>query len=133
MTRVNVDAIEFADDYTYNLNGTLFTGIGYEADESGVLMSEMEFKNGIQHGVTRLYFSNGLLKKESYYEYNTLSGITREWDTEGKLEREEEYERGICIRRSAVDSRGKMSQYYELTPHDEGYEILQLMRKAKFV
>ena len=132
MIRVNTDLIEFTDDYVYLLDGQPFTGIGYEANDDGEIISEMEFQDGMQHGVTKGYHLAGQVKREAHYKYNTLDGFVRDWDDAGLLEREEEYEMGVCIRRKTRDSSGYLQISYELSESDPLFNTLQLIRAAKF-
>ena len=132
MIRVNVDLIEFTDDYVYLLNGQPFTGVGYETNDNGVVISEMEFQNGMQHGTTRGFYPTGRVKREAQYQANTLDGFVRDWDEDGVLEREEEYEKGVCIRRKAIDASGQLALSYELSEKDPQYRTLQLLRNARF-
>lgn len=132
MNRVNTDLIEFTDDYVYLFNGQPFTGIGYETNDQGLVISEMEFQSGMQHGTTRGFYPSGQVKREAQYQHNTLDGFVRDWSENGVLEREEEYEKGVCVRRKVVDSSGQLVLSYELSENDPQYETLQLLRKAKF-
>jgi antitoxin component YwqK of YwqJK toxin-antitoxin module len=132
MTRVNTDVIEFTDDYVYLLNGQPFTGIGFETNDNGVVISEMEFQNGMKHGTTRGFYPTGRVKREVHYQHNTLDGFVRDWSEDGLMEREEEYEKGICVRRKALDSSGQVALSYELSESDPQHMTLQLLRNAKF-
>lgn len=133
MNRVNVAFIDLTDDYLYVMNGQPFTGIAYEPNDDGVIISEIEFRNGVQAGITRGFFPTGVMKRESEYEYNTLHGFAREWNEEGVLESECEYERGICLRRRMLDSTGQLTLYYELQEGDPQFATLQLLRNARFI
>jgi antitoxin component YwqK of YwqJK toxin-antitoxin module len=132
MSRVNSHDLEFTNDYLYLLDGHPFTGIGVEYSERGNVLSEIEFRSGMQHGKSCSFFPSGKLRREAHYENNTLHGTVREWDSSGGLVCEEVYERGICIRKSALDSSGSLTTYYEISEADPQFEILQLVRAAKF-
>lgn len=132
MLRVNTDLIEFTEDYVYLLDGKPFTGVGYETNDDGAIISEMEFQNGMQHGTTRGFYPTGQIKREAQYQHNTLDGLVRDWDETGVLEREDEYERGVCVRRKSRDSSGQLSVCYQLDENDPQFTTLQLLRNAKF-
>lgn len=132
MTRVNTDEIEFTNDYTYQWKGRPFSGIGFELGDDGRVISEIEFNNGMQNGTARSYYSTGGVRREAQYENNTLHGFVRDWNEDGVLQSEEEYERGVCVRRKARDLGGELSLCYELSENDPQFEILVLLRNAKF-
>jgi antitoxin component YwqK of YwqJK toxin-antitoxin module len=132
MNRVNADEIELTNDYVYLWDGRPFTGIAFELDDHENIVSEIEFRNGLQMGTTRAYYPKGRLKREAQYENATLHGFARDWNEEGLVTSEEEYERGICIRRKTRDSTGNLSISYELKETDPQFEILRLLRMAKF-
>lgn len=133
MKRVNINDIEFTNDYLYLFHGVPYTGIGFELDSDGRLISEVEFQNGMQHGITKMYYPLGRLQREAHYRYNTLHGFVREWTIDGVLELEEEYELGICLRRKVRSDAGELQICYEIDEVSPQYELLQMLRKAKFI
>jgi hypothetical protein len=46
---------------------------------------EMNYFDGLQHGIQKEYYSNGKLKKMEEYENGIESGILKEWDINGNL------------------------------------------------
>jgi hypothetical protein len=132
MLRVNTDLIELTDSHVYLLDGKPFTGVGYEANDDGTIISEMEFHNGIQHGTTRGYYSTGQIKRETQFECNIRHGLARTWDEVGDLVSEDEYENGVCIRRKLRVPSGHLSVCYQLDESDPQFEMLQRLRNAKY-
>ena len=98
MLRIDADHINFNPDYSYTFNGIPFTGIAYELDSDGVLISEMEFANGTRNGSWKSFYASGQLESATEYNNNTIHGFDREWDVHGQLTVEAEYEYGICTR-----------------------------------
>lgn len=131
MQRVDLDRIEFADDYRYLLNGVPYTGIGVEAVD-GRAVCEMEFQNGIQQGTTREFHENGRLRREAQYRNNALHGVVREWSDEGLLQLEEEYEFGVCTCRRMESPKGGMDIIYSIDKNSQQYSLLQLLRQSRF-
>lgn len=131
--RVNTDYIELSQEGVYSWEGLPYSGVGYELTVDGALWSEMEFRNGIQHGTTREYFRSGRAKREAHYENSYLHGFVREWDESGTLQREEEYELGICLRRKVRGVSGDLVSCYEIKEGDFQFELLQQLRKVRFV
>src|SRR5262249_24558098 len=130
MERINVDELDFTDDYCYEYLGKPFTGIAYEVSPQGRTVCEMEFKDGMQHGLTKQWYSAGQLKVEASYRFNGLHGPRREWYDNRQLKKEEEYENGICLRRRIYDMIGRTTEEYQIQPGGLQREILNVSRRA---
>jgi antitoxin component YwqK of YwqJK toxin-antitoxin module len=129
MLRVNADMVEFGDDYVYRLNNLPFTGIAEERDEQGQLISELEFKDGMQHGITREWI-DGVLRLEHSFRLGAKDGLQREWAADGSLESVEEYELGIRRARSISSSDGELEETFRLGEQDSQYQTLEALRRA---
>lgn len=132
MNRVNISEIEFTDEYAYRWHDSPFSGLGVETTDDGTLLSEIEIRDGMQHGTTKEFYPSGHVKREANYENNTLNGFVREWDENGLPLLEEEYERGICLRRKAKNAAGKLAPVFELDENDPRFDLLKLIRAAEF-
>jgi antitoxin component YwqK of YwqJK toxin-antitoxin module len=128
MERVDIEDLYF-EDYCHAYQGKPFTGIGEEVSGSGAMISEIEFKDGMQHGTTRGWHPNGRLRRESMYRHNALHGQHREYYDDGRLKKDEEYENGVCLRSQEWDKDGNLKEEYHIRPGSVEYEILQLSRR----
>ena len=128
MKRVNADEIELGDDYVYRMDDVPFTGVGFELDNSGRLVSEIEFENGVKSGFSREWDGNGCLVFEHEYKNNTRHGRQSEWE-DGELQTEEEFEHGICVRRKTW-ADGKLVNEFVMDNSDPQFKLLQSLRSA---
>ena len=106
MNRIHVDSLDFTDDYTYMLDGELFTGIADDENSESGERCELEIRNGLQCGLSREWDSNGSLRITAEYKNNVLHGIRQEWDDAGILREVAEYEFGMCVRKTLLASDG---------------------------
>jgi antitoxin component YwqK of YwqJK toxin-antitoxin module len=71
--RVDIDDMDFNPaTYEYLYQGKPFTGEMYEYGVDGTVRGVKaisEFYDGIQHGISRVFYANGELYSESRYEY----------------------------------------------------------------
>ncbi len=129
MARVDAEKVEFGDDSVYRLDGLPFTGVAEERDEQGCLLSELEFKNGMQDGVTREWI-DGVLRLEHSYRQGAKHGLQREWAADGSLEMVEEYELGICLSRRTETVEGELAETFRLGEQDPQQQTLKALRKS---
>jgi antitoxin component YwqK of YwqJK toxin-antitoxin module len=128
MRRINADDIELGNDYVYRLDGKPFTGIGFELNDDGQLLSEIEFENGLKNGFSREWAIDGTLVSEHEYRNNTRHGHQVEW-ADGKLHIEEVFEYGICVNRKEWD-HGKLVKEFVIDQSDPQFMLLAALRLA---
>lgn len=131
MNRIHVDSLDFTDDYTYMLNGELFTGIADDVNAETGERCELEIRNGLQCGLSQEWDSNGLLRITAEYTNNVLHGLRQEWDDAGILTEVAEYEFGMCIRKTLLASDGSAISDYRVEDHPTQLELLQLLRETQ--
>jgi len=131
MKRINVDSIEFTNDYTFVLDGQLFTGIAEDINSETGERSEQEIQEGVQSGVSREWTAAGTLRREAEFRNNVLHGRQREWHDDGRLWRESVYEYGICLHRTALAPNGSVDHEYRIEDDPSQLELLELMRKSE--
>jgi len=78
--------------YQKRENSGYSEAIGYH--ENGKLFFRYPMKEGLMHGVCRMWDEKGLLRVEETYSLNLLHGIRRAWHPSGQLEQQESYQRG---------------------------------------
>ena len=94
--------------YEFSWQGELFNGTALElGPQSGAILSETEYKDGIQCGFCREWYKYpDQLKTEEHYFYNTRDGMQREWYPNGQLKEEMEIELGTILRHTEWDENG---------------------------
>jgi antitoxin component YwqK of YwqJK toxin-antitoxin module len=131
MIRVDHDELEPTDDHlSLTYKDKPFTGIGYECDDNGNLISEICYKEGQKDGVTKEWFVNGKISLEENYRNNTLHGSCRKWYEIGVLESEEIYELGICVRRKVWSEDGTEIENYLIDENSPQFDTLQKLRQS---
>ena len=128
MLRVNTDEIEFDDDYVYRFKGEPFNGIGYELNESGTLLSEIAFQDGMKHGFSREWSRAGKIVIEHSYYKNIPHGSFRKWSETGVLLLEEDFEYGFCLRRRTWNDDGTLAEEILLENGGDQFKVLESIR-----
>lgn len=82
----------------YHYQGKPFTGILLEYYDD-ILYREIEYLNGYQEGVERVFYENGKIKNEFHLKDNLLHGVCKSWDEKGNLTTEGIWENEILIKK----------------------------------
>ena len=127
MNEVPDDDLEFDEDLIYTYRGELFTGIGYE-ESNGRRISEIQYVNGRQEGVSRGWHADGSLCEETSYRQNVLHGKRVHYDTEGHVRLEEKYEYGILLAKVERNAEGEVTDTFEMQPTDPLWKTLMDFR-----
>ena len=89
---------EFFNEY----RGEPYSGIGFaQSDGTEILSNLIIYENGIEHGISRKWYTNGLIQEERLVQLNT-DGYIRQWDESGNVIYEAIYIEGICIYKKAT-------------------------------
>jgi antitoxin component YwqK of YwqJK toxin-antitoxin module len=128
MERVLNDSLVY-DEGTMLHGGVPFTGIGYTLDANGAVNSEIEYRNGLEWGLSRTWYLPGKLFQESTLFMGTRHGTKREWYPNGQLKEEGDYELGFAVRKKTWDEAGNLLESYELKETDPKYRRLQHFRE----
>jgi antitoxin component YwqK of YwqJK toxin-antitoxin module len=133
MTRsVDFEVLEPSDDYlTMLYEGRPFSGLAYEKNPAGSLVSECTFKDGQKFGISREYASTGVLVEEKTYEHDALHGPSHEWYENGVLKSEGEFEFGICLWEKMFGEDGLLIREFTLAETAPQFKTLQKLRLAK--
>ncbi|MER6424082.1 hypothetical protein [Streptomyces sp. NPDC001137] len=123
LNEVPDDDLDFDEDLIYTYRGELFTGIGYE-ESNGRRISEIQYVNGRQEGVSRGWREDGSLCDETSYRQNVLHGARVCYDTEGRVRLEEKYEYGILLSKVERNTQGEVTDAFELSPADPLWKTL---------
>jgi antitoxin component YwqK of YwqJK toxin-antitoxin module len=88
--RVGLQDIDFNPaTYIYSYDGRPFTGEIVEPDADAAMpKATTEFRDGIRHGVSRVFYPDGKVRTEARYVRNLHSGPDRTWYHSGQLEEE---------------------------------------------
>ncbi|WP_407500597.1 toxin-antitoxin system YwqK family antitoxin [Elizabethkingia anophelis] len=100
--RVKEEDLEFIDidgggTPIYHYQGKPFTGMLLEYYDN-ILYREIEYINGYEDGVERVFYENGKVKNEFQSKNNKLNGICKDWDEEGNLISTTEWKDGVKIK-----------------------------------
>lgn len=127
--RVPDDDLDFGPDQVMHYQGVPFTGIAFEDDETG--LSELEYRDGVQDGFTRQWWPSGLLKTEMPYREGFVHGVVRNFDDTGRLVDESLREYGILLRQTTYDEDGRVVEIRDirLDPASYRYGALQRYRE----
>ena len=132
MKRINVEQIDFSDDYSYTHNGVRFSGVGYELDASGRLICEITFVNGVQVGPRREWYPSGRKKAEdNIHRGGGLHGLSFEWYESGQLKQKTIAEFGIVLERDEWDEAGNLLESIRLSESDPNYRLLEKERRRE--
>ncbi len=114
LKRISRLQIEHTSDYLYRYEGELFTGIEYDVDKEGQVISESGHFQGMPWGFSRTWSSTGILRKEYGLEYGCAVGYFRKWYLSGKLKQESFIEHGVPIRYKKWDKDGELIENFDL-------------------
>ena len=124
MKRVSNQSLVY-DDGLMILEGEPFTGIGDLVDDTGQLVGEIEYRNGLEWGMKRGWNIPDKLYYEGCFYRGVLHGKQREWHANGQLAEEGDYELGFVLRKRRWDEDGNLLNEYELQETDPDYKTLQ--------
>lgn len=99
--RIREEDLEFIDIDgggipIYNYQGIPFTGLLLEYYDN-TFYREIEYINGYQDGIERVFYENGNIKHEFHSKNNKLHGICKDWDEQGNLLSTTEWKDGVKI------------------------------------
>ena len=83
-TRINWDDTEDIGIVTH-YKGEPFTGICFHLYDSGKLRDECDVKDGLKHGLYKLYYESGQLNMEANYIEDKQNGYSKFYHENGKL------------------------------------------------
>ncbi len=119
LKRISRLQIEHTSDYLYRYEGELFTGIEYDLDKQGQIISESGHFQGMPWGFSRTWSSTGILREEYGLKYGCAVGYFRKWYLSGKLKEESFIEHNVPIRAKKWDKDGELIESFDLfNPED---------------
>lgn len=105
--RVNRNDTEMTPGLIVTHEGRPFTGELVDTDESGRVVGLTGYRDGIEDGPQREWFSDGRLQLEGQCDYGSAVGEWREWHANGKLAEHTVFDRwGDLRRRQRWDEDG---------------------------
>jgi len=103
--RVPDDDLDYGPDLVFTYKRVPFSGISYEKGSSG--LTELEYRDGLQHGRSAEWDDAGVLRWEGEYRESLRHGTFREYDGRGRLVSEALYEYGVLIERLIYNEIGQ--------------------------
>jgi len=82
--------------------------------DSGQLMSEFTYENGLRDGVARLYYRNGHIRAEINFKNDKEDGISKEYYYNGNVMFEFNMKNGKLIKQTSYEEDGKLIPQYIL-------------------
>jgi hypothetical protein len=126
--RVPLDELDFEADLVHKWQGRPFTGTAYEEVE-GEGLTELAFIDGFQDGPSRDWYLSGKLRREVNYREGIRHGVAREYDDEGRLVAETVDEYGIELRFRRWGSDGQLIESHDLAADSPLVERLEQYRR----
>lgn len=81
-------------EYTINQDGKI-EGQHIVKKQSGLIISQCEYKNGLMNGDYKTWYSNGQLECQCYIANNRIEGEYLSWFENGKLKEQTQYKNGL--------------------------------------
>ena len=129
-TRVEYDELEYRNDHLYYLDGELFSGVGYEEDQ-GVLVCEIHFLDGKQHGPATDYYPDGKRRGVTPYRNGLKHGVEQEWSDSGELIEENTLEFDVLMQSKKRNREGSLETVFLRSPDDPLYRKVERLRSSE--
>ncbi|MET3132254.1 antitoxin component YwqK of YwqJK toxin-antitoxin module [Oxalobacteraceae bacterium GrIS 1.11] len=131
MFRVDYEELEPSDDFLLMCYaGKPFSGIVFENDENGTLITETNFIDGQKSGMSQEWSASGTLVREQWFALNSLHGPSREWYGNGSPKFDGLYELGICIKEQEWDANGCVIKNYRIDEMGPQFATLKKLRNS---
>lgn len=69
----------------FTSEGKLFTGAAVRKDKQGRIRAHYEYKDGVLHGLTEEWYTNGVKSVETPFTAGQRHGTNQYWNTDGSL------------------------------------------------
>ncbi len=118
------------------------TGVGktVSADGMGHVLDEAYYLDGVLHGPSREFFSDGSISHEMYYKNGELHGPTRTYYANGQLESEVNYNNGkieglslMYYENGQLWSKSLSKEWGHWGPYETFFENGQLSTKGQYL
>lgn len=128
--RIPDDNLDYGPDLIFTYRGVPFTGVSYEERGSG--LTELEYKDGLQHGRSAEWDGAGILRWEGEYRENLRHGTFREYDSKGRLTSEARYEYGVLKEHLVYNERGEHEVVERLVEGSPESVVLERFRRENY-
>lgn len=129
MKTIDDEDLYLAEDSSYLYQDQPFTGVARHTSREGVLVSEIEYADGLQDGIARYWYPSGELLGEEHFRRNSRTGVSREWYRNGQLKRDTIFDYSIRVREKLWDERGQLVRDFILTEDKPLFRTLQDFRR----
>ncbi|UQV47774.1 hypothetical protein KIV45_13680 [Janthinobacterium lividum] len=132
MSRVDYEALEPSEDFLLMCyTGKPFSGVAFENDSNGILITETSFIDGQKSGISRQWSAASRLILEEWFALNALHGTAREWHDNGARKSDGHYELGICIQEQVWDAQGTLLKDYRIDEAGPQFATLKKLRSSQ--
>jgi antitoxin component YwqK of YwqJK toxin-antitoxin module len=112
-TRVDHQELVHDDDGVMFYRGVPYTGVAFDCWPNGVVATETHYKDGIEDGPERSWYSTGVLESDCTHDHGRVRGLLRKWHPNGRLMLEEEIGEGAAVlRKKEWDLEGRLISQY---------------------
>jgi len=106
-----------------------FTGVAYETGDSGRVMSEVAFVDGLQHGIAREWFESGRLRAESEFAHGSRHGRSRSWHENGQLAADAQYQYSVKTEEKLWSDGGAVVADWCMPEEDEQRGLIDVLAR----
>lgn len=103
--------------------GKTFTGVAYDNFPDGSPACEIDFQDGLPHGIWREWRAPGRLLFESHCLHGLKHGVTVEWKDDGRTV-ESVYEYGVALKRTERDRAGNTLKEESIDPGSPAFQLV---------
>ena len=129
-SEIKYDDLEYLPEGIFLFDSRPFTGVAIDRNESGMVISEVPFVDGFEHGLSRAWHPNGRLALERPYIHGESHGLAHEWFEDGSLKSETAFEYGVMMKRELRDRTGAVIEMFVRPSSDQLYQNV-LNRRAQ--
>lgn len=105
--RVHHNEVDYGPELIFTRNGELFTGFAFDEEPGGPY--EIEYRNGLQHGVSRWWYPDRTIAVVEHFYENVRHGPSCAYDEQGALRRTTLLKYGVVIEEWERGPTGQMT------------------------
>jgi len=109
-----------------NMSFFKLDGLSKTYFESGALMSEMHYKDGVQEGKTKEYYESGRVKADLNYKNDNLDGVNKRYYESGTVMEEELWKDGQAQYKKVFSPEGNIKEDWDYTAG--GGEVIAMVK-----
>lgn len=112
--RVRDDELVFDEHGRATWDGKPFTGVAWESPSGDMFMSEVQYQDGLDHGVSVDWYEEGRMASRQMNRYATKHGTEEEWYRDGTRRLFATWDNGVRVKLARWDAAGALVEEWEL-------------------